>query len=130
MLMLGSRVRAPAESQITITNLKTMYICLGQDRTIYRNTIKTDKVAAALVRADVTFNEDCTSVIIHNIKRSSKAKLQDVVDLLYHVVIYGRMNSRIGVKTIVCETSKVANSILHRVGFETSHERVFSLVSQ
>jgi hypothetical protein len=104
-----------------------MYIYLGQDGTIYRSSVKTDKTANSLVRADVTFNDDRSSVIITNMKRTSKAKLQDVVNLLHHVVIYARMNCRFGVKRVICDTPKIPNSILHRVGFETEHERVFDV---
>lgn len=99
-----------------------MYIYLSQNKQFYRSMIKTEGVKNALVRIDVTFNNDCSGIEIHNIKRKANVDLTQVIKTLEHVITYGRINNRLGVKKITCLTPKIADSILRKVGFETVNE--------
>lgn len=97
-----------------------MYIYLAQNKQFYRSSLKTEGVKNALIRVDASFTEDCSGVEIHNIKRKANTNLNDVIKTLEHVIIYGRINSRLGVKKIICSTPKIADSILRKAGFETN----------
>ena len=89
-----------------------MYIYLAQNKQFYRSSIKTDGVKNALIRIDVSFTENCSGIEIHNIKRKANVNLDQVIKALDHVIIYCRINSRLGVKKIICSTPKIADSIL------------------
>ena len=93
-----------------------MYIYLAQNKQFYRSSLKTEGVKNALIRVDASFTEDCSGVEIHNIKRKANTNLNDVIKTLEHVIIYGRINSRLGVKKIICSTPKIADSILKDSG--------------
>lgn len=105
-----------------------MYIYLAQNKQFYRSSIKTDGVKNALIRIDVSFTENCSGIEIHNIKRKANINLDQVIKTLNYVITYGRINSRLGVKKIVCSTPKIADSILRKAGFETiNNETLYKL---
>lgn len=105
-----------------------MYIYLSQNKQFYRSSIKTDGVRDALIRIDCSFNQDCSGVEIHNIKRKASTNLADVVKTLEHVITYARINQRLGVRKIVCNTPKIAESILRKAGIDDfNEETVLSL---
>lgn len=101
-----------------------MYIYLAQNKQFYRSILKTDGVKNALVRIDVSFTQDCSGVEIHNIKRRANVNLNSVIETLEHVIVYGRINSRLGVNKIICSTPKIADSILRKVGFNTVNNEI------
>ena len=96
-----------------------MYIYLSNKRQFFMSSIKTEKVRSALIRIDVAFNHDCSSVEIHNLHRAFGTNVRDLVKTIEHVVTYARINSRLGVKRVTCLTPKIAESILRKAGFDT-----------
>lgn len=105
-----------------------MYIYLAQNKQFYRSMFKTEGVKNALVRIDVSFTQDCSGVEIHNIKRRANVHLNSVIKTLEHVIVYGRINSRLGVNKIICSTPKIADSILRKAGFDTvNNENIYDL---
>lgn len=93
-----------------------MYFYLGKNKKSYQGMIKTNAAKTSPCRMDVTFNEDCTSLQIHNVVR--KGTLEDVKKTLNSVIWYGMsLQKEIGIKHVIVKTNKFPEAFLKRHGF-------------
>lgn len=94
-----------------------MYFYLGKNRKSYQGMIKTEAAKNSPCRMDVTFNEDCTGLQIHNLSR--RGSLDDVKKTLNQVIWYGEsLQKSMGINHIDVTTNKFPEAFLKRHGFQ------------
>lgn len=92
-----------------------MYFYLGRNKKSYHGVNKTDAAKNSPCRIDVTFNENCTGLVVHNVHR--KGTLDEMWTTLHDVIWYGKTKTK-SVTHVSIHTKKFPEAFLRRHGFE------------